>query len=57
MTAQKAAEIAIAVAETAAAKRTSGAKIELIARTAMIRAIRPPSEILVSAVIAKSRRQ
>jgi hypothetical protein len=57
MTAQKAAEIAIAVAETAAAKRTFGAKIELIARTAMIRAIRPRSEILVSAVIAKSRRQ
>jgi len=55
--AQSAVKIAIAAAETAAAKGNFRAKEELIIAAAMVRAIRPAAEILETAMIAKSRRQ
>src|ERR1700733_3782321 len=57
MAAQLAAEIAIAVAEMAAAERAFRAVIELIISAAMVRAIRTPGEILDRAMVPKSRRQ
>ena len=56
MTAQLSMPIAIAEADTAAAKRSRGAIVELIFDAAMIGAIRTAAEKIDHAMIAKTRR-
>ncbi len=57
MAAQQTAEIAVAVAEMAAAEGRFGAVIELIIDAAMVRAIGTPGKVLNGAMIAEPRQQ